>query len=122
MSRADRVRPAPLAGVISRHEIVAKDPRGAIMLNSAIMDHITPTTQASYASALKKYLVFCDARDVVPFPVDPVWIALYITVVTSSIKTRLSMDTWRLSTTSKCYVGTHGLLPRTKLSDVLFGT
>ena len=86
MSSADRVRPAPLAGVISRHEIVAKDPRGAIMLNSAIMDHITPTTQASYASALKKYLVFCAARDVVPFPVDPVWIALYITVVTSSIK------------------------------------
>ena len=83
MSGVDR---ASLAGVISQHEIARKDPQGTKRLNQVIMDHITPTTQATYASALKKYLSFCDVRDVVPFPVDPVWIALYITVVVSSIK------------------------------------
>ena len=86
MSGVDRVQDTPLAGVIGRHEIAVKDPQGARRLNKAIMDHITPTTQATYASALKKYLSFCDARDIAPFPVDPVWIALYITVVVSSIK------------------------------------
>ena len=85
MSRAGGVPVAPLVGVISGHEIVHKDPDGARRLNQAIMNHVTPQTQCSYASALKKYLKFCSCRKITPFPVDPVWIALYVTVVTTSI-------------------------------------
>ena len=86
MSRADRVQAAPLA----RREQSARDlgERSKRRHDVELCYHGPHYTDYArlVCLALKKYSAFCEARDVVPSHVDPVWIALYITVVTSSVK------------------------------------
>ena len=61
------------------------DPVGAAILSDALQSHITPNTVKGYASAFKKWVRYCDARDIPYFPATEVWICAYILEVSTSI-------------------------------------
>jgi hypothetical protein len=71
------VQPRFRFAAVGRHRIAAVDPVLADVLDSALLAHIAPTTRATYTSACKQYLGFCDTRHLSPFPVDAVWLAAY---------------------------------------------
>ena len=70
---------------MARHTISSIDPVGAAILSDALQSHITPNTVKGYASAFKKWVRYCDARDIPYFPATEVWICAYILEVSTSI-------------------------------------
>ena len=77
--------------------MASKDPSGSVLLSEALQSHITSRTKAGYASALKRWLRFCEARKVPPFPADELWLASYVvshcvatSIAVSSLKVYLS--------------------------------
>ena len=71
---------------MARHDIASRDPIGARLLSEALAGHVTGRTRRGYESAVKKYIDFCAIRDTIPFPVDELWLAMYILDVATSIK------------------------------------
>jgi len=71
---------------VARHAIARIDPFGAAAISEALTDHVVSTTREGYCSAVKKYLQFCEDREIVAFPADELWVAYYILDVVSSIK------------------------------------
>ena len=64
-------------GVLKGHSIATVDPILASVLNSALWEHVAPSTRRCYTSAIKSYVDFCAVRSVDPFPVDAVWLAAW---------------------------------------------
>ena len=82
----ERLQQGALVPVVARHDIASRDPIGAQLLSEALAGHVTGRTRRGYESAVKKYIDFCAIRDIVPFPVDELWLAMYILDVATSIK------------------------------------
>jgi hypothetical protein len=88
MSSAEHVWRGALLGAVDRHQIAAKDPLMAERLKVALSHHVTPGVQASYDSTTRKYIAFCEAHDLEPWPLDEILLSAWILDLTSSIQTQ----------------------------------
>lgn len=56
-------------------------------LGVALRTHLVPSVQRSYSSATRRYIAFCQERELEPWPVEETWLCVWVLVLCSSIKT-----------------------------------
>jgi hypothetical protein len=79
LSAADRIRGHPLAFA---------DPFLAREVNYGRVHHVVSGVAASYSTAAKAYIAFCDVRNLQPWPVDEVQLAGFIHIICQRVSTQ----------------------------------
>ena len=78
MPRRRRDGSAVRPGVIASHPIVSVDPVLADLVGEGLIRSVLPSTRSSYETGAVSWINFCDARGLVPWPVDAVWFVAWM--------------------------------------------
>ena len=71
---------------LALHPLAASDPAAAQEVYAAWTDHVVKGTKSSYSTCVKKYLSWCAARALVPWPVDLPMLCAWLLDLESTVK------------------------------------